>query len=224
MRDLKYRYLNIITALFVTSLIVANIIAVKIVDVFGLVVPAAVIVFPISYIFGDVLTEVYGYARSRQVIWIGFACNAFAVAVIMIGAWLPPAHFWEGQDAYARILGYAPRLLVASFAAYLVGEFLNSAVLARMKVATNGRWLWSRTIGSTLVGQAADSLVFMTLAFAGTVGTDQMLRLIVTQWMFKVGYEALSTPMTYAIVGFLKRREHEDFYYYNTNLSPFKLR
>ncbi len=219
-----YRYLNLVTAAFVTTLVTANIIAVKVVDVFGIVVPAAVIVFPISYIFGDVLTEVYGYARARQVIWIGFACNALAVAAIVIGGLLPPAPFWHGEDAYQRILGYTPRLLASSFLAYLVGSFLNSAVLARMKILTSGRWLWTRTIGSTLVGEGADSLVFITLAFAGTMSGANLGRLIVTQWLVKSAYETIATPLTYAVVRFLKRAEAEDFYDRGTDFNPFRLK
>ena len=222
-RGMGYRYLNLVTAVFVTCLIIANIIAVKIVDIGGIIVPAAVIIFPISYIFGDILTEVYGYARSRQVIWIGFACNALAVLAIWIGQILPPAGFWNGQEAYTRILGYTPRLLGASFIAYLVGEFLNSFVLARMKLLTKGRWLWVRTIGSTLIGQGADSLVFITLAFVGTMAGGQLVRVIVTQWLFKCVYEAIATPVTYVIVNYLKRAEREDYYDYDTDFNPFKL-
>ena len=218
-----YRYLNPLTAVFVTTLVTANIIAVKVVDVFGIIVPAAVVVFPISYIFGDVLTEVYGYARSRQVIWIGFGCNALAVAAILAGGLLPPAAFWQGQQAYQQILGATPRLLAASFAAYLVGSFVNSMVLARMKILTSGRWLWTRTIGSTLVGEGADSLVFILLAFAGTMSVGNLVRVVVTQWLVKSAYEALATPATYAAVRFLKRAEHEDYYDRDTDFSPFRL-
>jgi uncharacterized integral membrane protein (TIGR00697 family) len=148
----------IVVAIFVTCLITANITAVKLIDVLGVVLPAGVIIFPISYIAGDVLTEVYGFRQARRVIWLGFFCNLIAVLAIWLGGLLPAAAFWDGQGAYERILGYTPRLLTASFLAYLVGEFVNSIVLAKMKVATNGRWLWSRTIGSTLVGQGLDSL------------------------------------------------------------------
>jgi uncharacterized integral membrane protein (TIGR00697 family) len=221
-----YRYLAIVTAVFVTCLITANIIAVKPVMIGPLLFPAAVVIFPISYIFGDILTEVYGYARSRQVIWIGFGCNLLAVVAIAVGGWLPPAPFWsEGgnQTAYAAILGGTPRVLAASFIAYLVGEFLNSFVLAKMKIATRGRWLWTRTIGSTLVGQLADSAVFITAAFAGLWPDDQMFAAIVTQWLMKSGYETLVTPLTYAAIAFLKRVENEDYYDYQTDFNPLKL-
>ena len=150
-------------------MITSNIIAVKLISVAGFILPAAIIIFPISYIIGDILTEVYGYRQARQVIWLGFLCNLIAVIGIWLGGLLPPAPFWAGQAAYDAILGYVPRLLVASFVAYLVGEFSNAYVLAKMKVATEGRWLWARTISSTLVGQGLDSAVFITLAFVGTI-------------------------------------------------------
>ncbi len=210
----------LITAVFLTCLITANITAVKLVTVFGLVLPAAIIIFPISYIFGDVLTEVYGYRQARRVIWLGFVCNLIAVVAIWVGQVLPAASFWDGQAAYERILGYTPRLLAASFLAYLVGEFANSFVLAKMKIATNGRWLWTRTIGSTLVGQGLDSLVFITLAFAGTIPLAGLASAVVTQWLAKSVYEAAVTPLTYTVVNFLKRREGLDVYDHETRFNP----
>ena len=224
MRKLGYRYLNLVTAVFVTCLITSNIIAVKIIDIYGIIVPAAVVIFPISYIFADILTEVYGYACSRQVIWVGFGCNALAVLAIWIGGRLAPTGFWDGQEAYIRILGYSPRLLIASFTAYLVGEFLNSLVLAKMKIATRGRWLWTRTMGSTLIGEGADSLIFITMAYAGALSGGNLARMIITQWLIKSAYEALATPATYGMVGFLKRVEREDYYDYDTDFNPFKLK
>lgn len=212
--------LNWITAIFITCLIIANIIAVKLVNIFGLVLPAAVIIFPISYIFGDVLTEVYGYAVARRVIWLGFFCNLLAVVAIWVGGLLPAASFWSGQSAYQEILGYTPRLLVASFAAYLAGEFTNSFVLARLKVLTEGRWLWTRTIGSTLIGQGLDSLIFMTIAFWGTIPASGLGNAIVTQWLFKTSYEAIATPLTYLIVNRLKKSEGYDVYDKETNFNP----
>lgn len=214
------RWFVIIAAIFITSLIVANIIAVKLIDFFGFVLPAAVIIFPISYIFGDVLTEVYGYRRARQVIWLGFFCNLLAVIAIGLGQLLPAAPFWTGQAAYEQILGYTPRLLLASFLAYLLGEFVNAYVLAKMKILTQGRWLWTRTIGSTLVGQGLDSLVFITLAFAGTIPAAGLLSAIVTQWLVKSVYEALATPLTYAVVNFLKREEGIDVMDEETEFNP----
>ena len=211
-------------AIFITSLITSNIIAVKLVNIFGLVMPAGIIIFPISYIFGDVLTEVYGYRQARQVIWLGFFCNLVAVIAIWVGQILPAASFWEGQAAYERILGYTPRLLLASFLAYLVGEFANSYVLAKMKIATKGRWLWARTIGSTLVGQGLDSLVFMTLAFVGTIPLTVLAGAIVVQWLFKSAYEAVVTPLTYGVVNFLKRHEGLDVFDYGTRFNPLLFR
>jgi uncharacterized integral membrane protein (TIGR00697 family) len=213
----------VVVALFITTLITANITAVKLVGFFGLVLPAAVIIFPISYILGDVLTEVYGYRAARRVIWLGFLCNLLAVAAIILGGLLPAAPFWDAQEAYDRILGYTPRLLAASFLAYLVGEFANAIVLARMKVATNGRFLWSRTIGSTLVGQGLDSLVFIVLAFVGTIPASAMVAAVVTQWLFKSAYEALATPLTYIVVNRLKRIEGIDVYDRDTSFNPLPI-
>jgi uncharacterized integral membrane protein (TIGR00697 family) len=213
----------LVTTVFITCLITANIIAVKLFSVAGLVLPAAVIIFPISYIVGDVLTEVYGYQRARQVIWLGFFCNLIAVVAIWLGGVLPPASFWDGQAAYDQILGYTPRLLAASFLAYLAGEFANSFVLAKMKIFTKGRWLWTRTIGSTLVGQGLDSLVFISGAFLGTIPLAGLGSAIVTQWLAKSAYETLATPLTYAVVNFLKRQEGADVYDYGTKFNPLWL-
>ena len=219
------RYFPWITAGFVTCLIVSNIIAVKIghfgqIGDYPLFLPVAVIVFPVAYIFGDVLTEVYGYARARQVIWIGFACNLFAVLAIWLGSLIPAAPFWPNQAAYESILGFTPRLLVASFIAYLVGEFLNSFILAKLKVTTQGKHLWLRTIASTLVGQLADSGLFIAVAFVGTFEPSNLVQLILTQWLFKSAYEALATPLTYVVVNFLKRAEAEDYYDRETDFNP----
>ena len=213
-------YFVIITAIFVTCLITANITAVKLIDLFGLVLPAGIIIFPLSYITGDVLTEVYGYSRARKVIWLGFFCNFIAVVAIWIGQILPAASFWDGQEAYTRILGFTPRILASSFLAYLVGEFANSFVLAKLKISTGGRWLWLRTIGSTLVGQGLDSLIFITLAFVGTISPSALLLAIVTQWLAKSIYEAAATPLTYAVVNFLKRKEKMDYYDHDTRFNP----
>ena len=207
-QSIRPRYLDAITALFVTTLVVSNIIAGKQVAFTATVaLPAAVILFPLTYILGDVLTEVYGYQRCRRVIWIGFLCNVVAVVAISIGGWLRPAGFWDGQDAYLRTLGAVPRIVAASFLAYLLGEFVNSFVLAKLKVATAGRLLWLRTIGSTVVGQLVDSGVFITVAFIGVFPAGQVLQLVITQWLFKVAYETIATPLTYVVVGWLKRRK-----------------
>lgn len=208
-------------AIFITCLITANIMAVKLVSLGGFILPAAVIIFPISYIFGDILTEVYGYRHARRVIWLGFLCNLIVVGGIWLGQVMPAAAFWDGQSAYERILGFTPRLLIASFIAYLVGEFVNSFILAKMKVATKGRWLWSRTISSTLVGQGLDSAIFITLAFVGTIPVEGLATAIITQWVAKSAYEVAITPLTYAAIGFLKRKEGIDTYDYNTSFNPF---
>ncbi len=213
----------VLVAVFVTCLVIANIIAVKLVTILGLTVPAGIIIFPISYICGDVLTEVYGFRRARQVIWLGFGCNLLAVIAIWGGQALPGAAFWDAQPAYERILGFTPRLLGASFCAYLLGEFANSFVLAKMKVATQGRWLWMRTIGSTVVGEGLDSLIFVTIAFWGIIPPAGLLSAIVTQWLFKVAYEVLATPLTYGVVGFLKRQEGLDVFDRDTSFNPLAL-
>src|SRR5437868_9266409 len=192
----------VIASVFVTCLLTANIIAVKLITLFGFLVPAGIIVFPLSYLFGDVLTEVYGYGAARRVIWLGFACNLLAVIAIYLGGLAPAAPFWHQQAAYEAILGFTPRLLLASFTAYLVGEFANSFVLAKLKIATQGRWLWTRTIGSTLVGEGLDSLIFITLAFFGTIPSDGLLNAVITQWLFKSVYEIVATPLTYGVVAF----------------------
>ncbi len=214
----------IVVAIFITSLIVANITSVKLIGVLGLVLPAGVIIFPVSYITGDVLTEVYGYSQARKVIWLGFFCNLLAVAAIWVGQIIPPVSFWDGQTAYERILGYAPRLLTASFLAYLVGEFFNAYIMAKMKIATKGRWLWTRTIASTLVGQGIDSLIFIVLAFAGTLSTRALVLAVITQWLVKSAYEAAATPVTYKVVGFLKRHEGLDVYDDDTRFNPLLIR
>ena len=218
--NISYR-LVIITAIFITCLITANVIAVKVISLGPVILPAAIFVFPLSYIFGDVLTEVYGYRVARRVIWLGFICNLIFVFFAWVGQLLPPAPFWEGQEAYASILGYTPRLLAASFFGYLVGEFVNSFILAKMKILTKGRWLWSRTIGSTVVGQGLDTSIFITLAFIGTPSFVPIM--ILYHWLAKTVIEAILTPATYAIVNFLKRREAIDSYDYETKFNPFNI-
>ncbi len=215
----------VIASIFVTCLITANIIAVKLIFLFGFLVPAGIIIFPLSYLFGDVLTEVYGYGAARRVIWLGFACNLLAVIAIYLGGLAPAAPFWHNQAAYETILGFTPRLLLASFIAYyLVGEFTNSFVLAKLKIATKGHWLWTRTIGSTLLGEGVDTIIFISIAFWGIIPSQLLLTAILTQWAFKVLYEVIATPFTYLVVGFLKRRESLDTYDYQTNFSPLLFR
>jgi queuosine precursor transporter len=212
------------TALFVTCLLTANTIAAKLITIGGVTLTAGIVIFPVSYILGDVLTEVWGYAAARRVIWLGFAGNAVMVAAVWLGGELPPAPFWKGQVAYQEILGQAPRILLASFVAYLVGEFANSYVLARLKIVTAGRWLWVRTIGSTIVGEGLDSIVFVALAFAVTVPPGVLVEIIVNQWAVKVVYEAAATPLTYAAVAWLKSREQVDTFDYHTDFNPLRLR
>jgi len=218
--NVSHRFV-IVTAIFVTCLITANIIAVKVVSLGPVILPAAIFVFPLSYIFGDILTEVYGYRWARRVIWLGFVCNLIFVIFAWVGQILPPAPRWEWQEAYESILGYTPRLLLASFCGYLVGEFANSFVLAKMKILTRGRWLWSRTIGSTVVGQGLDTLIFITLAFIGTPSFVPIM--ILYHWLAKTAIEAILTPATYAIVNLLKRKETIDTYDYETNFNPFSV-
>ncbi len=209
----------IISALFVTCLITANIIAVKVLSVGPVILPAAIIIFPLSYIIGDILTEVYGYRLARKVIWLGFASNLIFVVFARIGQALPPASFWGGQQAYESILGYAWRLLIASFVGYLAGEFANSFVLARMKILTRGRWLWTRTIGSTIVGEGLDTSIFITLAYIGT--SSFMPIMILYHWLIKTGYEVVATPLTYVVVKYLKKKEAIDTYDRKTRFNPF---
>jgi len=209
----------IIASVFVTCLITANIIAVKVISLGPFILPAAIFVFPLSYIFGDVLTEVYGYHQARRIIWLGFACNLIFVIFAWVGKLLPPASFWEEQEAYVSILGYTWRLLAASFCGYLAGEFGNSFVLAKMKILTRGRWLWSRTIGSTVVGQGLDTVLFIVVAYIGTTSFTPMM--ILYHWLVKIGIEAVATPFTYVVVDFLKKKEAVDTYDYETNFNPF---
>ncbi len=218
---MRYRLFPFVMAAFVTVLLVANTVAVKVVQIGPFYFDGATVFFPLSYIFGDVLTEVYGYKRARLVVWTGFAaCLLMASLYALVGA-LPPAPGWTAQSAYERILGQAPRIVGASLVAYFCGEFANSFVLAKMKILTRGRWLFTRTIGSTLVGELVDSALFVALAFAGTVPSSALLRMAASNYSFKTAFEILATPLTYAVVGWLKRVENEDYYDYKTNFNPF---
>jgi len=207
---MKYSWRFVVVAgFFVTALVVSNIIAVKLVEMSGRVFPAGLVIFPLSYLLGDVLTEVYGIRSARRVIWLGFACNLLALGAIQAAIHLP-ALDPEFQVQFEAVLGTTWRIFVASLAAYIVGELANAYVLAYMKGATRGRWLWTRTIGSTIVGEGLDSLIFVTIAFAGT--SAGLANPIVTTWLIKVGWETLATPITYWIVGYLKRTEGVDVY------------
>jgi uncharacterized integral membrane protein (TIGR00697 family) len=220
----SYRYLDLITVSFVVVLLLSNIVAVKpvrILDFLRLDLDSGTLLFPISYIFGDVLVEVYGYARSRRVIWMGFGFNLLAALLFWVIVMLPPSPEWKMQDAFAMILGQTPRVVAGSLIAFWCGEFVNSYVMAKMKIWTGGQFLWTRTIGSTMVGQAVDTVLFQTIAFAGVWDTGLLLRVIVWNYTAKVLYEALATPLTYAVVGFLKKAEQEDYYDYDTDFNPF---
>lgn len=216
-----WRYYDVAVALFVASLLTANIIAVKLITIGPLILPAGVVIFPVSYILGDVLTEVYGYRYARRAIWLGFLGNLVAVIAIYLAGILPAPVFWEGQASFDAILGFTPRLLLASFVAYLFGEFANSTILAKMKIMTQGRHLWARTIGSTIVGQGLDSILFIAIAFGGLMTGGAMVTAIFSQWLFKSAYEALATPLTYAVVNRLKQVEGVDAYDVETRLTPF---
>jgi uncharacterized integral membrane protein (TIGR00697 family) len=213
----------VISALFVTCLITANIIIAKQISVGGIVLPAAIVIFPLSYVIGDVLTEVYGYKQARRVIWLGFLCNLIAVAAIWVGKILPPAPVFDAQNAYERILGSTPRFLLASFVAYLAGEFTNSLILSKMKILTKGRWLWTRTIGSTLVGQGVDTVVVLAIAFVGVLPLSILGMMMFFHWLVKCLYETLATPLTYLVVAYLKRKEGIDVYDYGVDFNPLKV-
>ncbi len=213
-------YFLVVVALYVTSLITANTVAVKVLNVGPWTVDAGILTFPIAYIVADVLTEVYGYAAARRVIWLGFICNAVAVGIYQLARVMPAEATWDGGPAYERIFASTPRLLLASMLAYLVGSFVNAFVLARLKVFTEGRWLWVRTIGSTLFGGGLDTVVFVAIAFAGVFSGQVLWEMVYTNWVIKIGYEVLATPLTYRVVNALKRVEKVDVYDRGTNFNP----
>lgn len=228
----SYRYYDFVMAAFVTVLICSNLIGpAKIAQtelpLLGVVTfGAGVLFFPISYVFGDILTEVYGYARARKVIWAGFAGLGFASLMSAVVVALPPASFWHHQSAYEIAFGATWRIVLASMTAYFCGEFVNSLVLAKMKIMTRGRWLWTRTIGSTIAGEAVDSILFYPLAFygAGIIPDDRLPQVMLAQFVAKVGVEVMFTPVTYKIVNWLKRTENEDYYDRHTDFNPFTLK
>lgn len=222
--DLKaksFKYLDTITVFFVTVLLISNVASTKIVAFGPLTFDGGTILFPLSYIFGDILTEVYGYVRSRKVIWLGFgAALLMSITFMVVGA-LPAAADWQYQTAYEQILGLTPRIMIASLIAYFAGEFSNSVILAKLKVLTQGKWLWSRTIGSTLIGQVVDTVLFILIAFTGVFPSSLLWTLILSNYLFKCGIEILFTPATYRITGWLKQQEREDYYDSQTNFNPF---
>ena len=221
----SFRYYDVVMAAFVTILLCSNLIgAAKVCKIGALTFGAGVLFFPISYIFGDVLTEVYGYARSRKVVWAGFAAMGFASFMTWFILHLPAAPGWPYQKAYETAFGNTPRIVIASLAAYFAGEFANSYTLAKMKIWTKGKFLWTRTVGSTIVGEFVDSVIFYPLAFLYVWQTHLVFEVLLTNYMVKVLWEVLMTPVTYKVVAFLKAKEHEDYYDYNTDFNPFTLK
>jgi uncharacterized integral membrane protein (TIGR00697 family) len=219
----QYRWIDIVTASLVATLIISNIASTKILAVGPLTFDGGTFLFPLAYIFGDVLTEVYGYRRSRRVIWTGFIWLAITAGCLALVDALPPAPGWELQGSFHSILGQTPRIVIASLVAYFAGEFLNSFVLAKLKIFTKGRWLWARTIGSTLVGQWADTAIFLGVAFWGVLTPDLLWSVFLSNYIFKCGVEVLFTPVTYSVVSWLKWAEGEDYYDYHTDFNPFKV-
>jgi uncharacterized integral membrane protein (TIGR00697 family) len=222
MKARQFRYYDLLVHIFVVLLLISNLVGQKI-SAFGpFRVSGAQLLFPITYIFGDVFTEVYGYGASRRAIWIGFFASALLAAMGLFTVWLPPAPDWHGQEAFRTVFDFVPRLVAASLIAYWCGEFTNSFVLAKMKLWTGGKYLWTRTVGSTVAGQAVDTTVVMILAFGGSLTPSLIVNLIVSGYLFKVTYEVLATPVTYAIVNFLKRNEGVDTFDRATNFNPFR--
>lgn len=217
----SYKYLTLITVSFVSVLLISNIASTKIVDLKWFVFDAGTLLFPLSYIFGDILTEVYGYKQSRKVVWMGFAMALLMSLVFIIVGKLPPAADWGNQAAYDTILGLTPRIVIASLIAFFVGEFSNSYILAKLKIITQGKRLWMRTIGSTIVGQFLDTTLFVVIAFYGILPTELLITIIISNYIFKTGLEIVFTPVTYAVVNFLKKKENEDYYDTDTNFNPF---
>jgi uncharacterized integral membrane protein (TIGR00697 family) len=220
----NYKYFDLIMALFVAVLLISNLASTKIVALWKFTFDGGTLLFPLAYIFGDVLTEVYGYRKSRRVIWAGFGCAGLMSAVLMIITALPAAGDWPYQEAFRNIIGLTPRIVAASLIAYFAGEFSNSYTLAKMKIRTKGKYLWMRTIGSTLVGEGVDTILFVSIAFLGILPFSLLLTVFVSNYIFKCGVEILFTPATYKIVGFLKKTENEDYYDYKTDFNPFTVK
>ncbi len=223
-RHRTYHWLDVITGAFVAVLLISNVASTKILRLGPFSFDGGTILFPLAYIFGDVLTEVYGYRRSRRVIWTGFISLGLAAVVFAAVDFLPPASGWTLQQSYHAILGQTPRIVLGSLAGYFAGEFSNSYILARMKILTRGRWLWTRTIGSTLVGEAVDTLLFLVIAFLGVLPLPLLQAVFISNYVFKVGVEMLFTPVTYRVTSLLKRLEAEDYYDYHTDFNPFIFR
>ena len=220
----RYKYLDALTTAFVVVLLVSNLVAQKACLIGPFPVSGAIILFPVTYIFGDVFTEVYGFAASRRAIWLGFFGTALLYIMGAITIALPPAPGWHNQRAFAAVFGFIPRILAASLTAFLAGEFANSYTMARLKLLTDGRKLWTRTIGSTVVGQAVDTTLVVFLTFVGTVPMATLGKMIVTGYFLKVGYEVLATPLTYLVINWLKKTENADAFDRHENFSPFSFR
>lgn len=223
----QFRYYDFVMAAFVAILLLSNIIgaakpAALAINGQQWIFGAGILFFPLGYVIGDVLTEVYGYARARRVIWAGFAALLFIAFMSWVVVALPPAPGWPGQAAYESVFGQVWRIVFASITAFWAGEFINSYVMARMKIWTGGKHLWSRTIGSTVAGQGIDSIIFYPLAFGGIWSNEQVISVMLTNWLLKVGWEVVLTPVTYGVVGWLKRKEGVDIFDEGTNFSPFK--
>jgi queuosine precursor transporter len=219
----RFHYYDLLVHIFVVVLLISNLVGQKVTAIGWFRISGAQVFFPITYIFGDVFTEVYGYAASRRAIWIGFMASALLAVLGLFAVWLPPAPEWHNQEAFKTVFDFVPRMIAASLIAFWCGEFANSYVMARMKLLTGGRWLWTRTVGSTVVGQAVDTVIVMVLAFAGTVPAGSIGKLVVSSYLGKVLYEVLATPLTYAVVNFLKRREGVDTFDRGISFSPFRL-
>ncbi len=219
-----YKHLDTITAFFVAVLIISNIASSKIFQIGFLSIDGGIIVFPLSYIFGDILTEVYGYKKSRKVIWLGFICSLLMSVVLIIVGWLPQSAEWGKQQAYMDILGTTPRIVLASLIAYFSGEFTNSFILAKVKIYTKGKHLWIRTIGSTVVAQVVDTMFFVYIAFWGVLPQNLLIEIIIANYVIKTIIEAVFTPVTYKVVFWLKNQEKEDFYDIGTNFNPFAIK
>ncbi len=220
-----FRYYDLVLAGFAVILVCSNVIgAAKPAQVFGFTFGAGILFFPLSYILGDVLTEVYGYAGARRAVWVGFAANIFMAVMSLVVVGLPPAPGWDGQAAYEAVFGLTPRIVLASLLAFWAGELANAYVMAKMKVISEGKHLWQRTIGSTVVGQGVDSLIFYPVAFLGVWSVNQVLSVMIVNYMLKVAWEALLTPVTYRIIGTLKRREGKEVYDRDTDFTPFTIK
>ena len=218
----RFRYLDALTTAFVVILLVSNLVAQKVVRIGPISTSGAMLLFPITYIFGDIFTEIYGYAASRRAIWLGFFGTALLYAVSALVIALPSDPEFHSQQAFVTVFGILPRILVASLAAFWGGEFANSYTMAKLKLITKGRWLWTRTVGSTVVGQAVDTTLVIVITFAGTFSVHKLVEIIITGYLLKVAYEVIATPLTYVVINWLKRAEHVDTFDMHTNFNPFR--